>query len=450
MEISLSNFTVAASSHSGEGGDKFVEKTKPLAELNDLGVHAKKHVGVGVSVREGVGADSVGVSVREGDGTGSVGVSVREGVGADSVGVSVREGVDAGSVGVFASEDVVQSTHYKVIAGYWLVKAVLDVALNRGANKNKLFRGTGIFEDALEPDSLISIKQYHLLLTNVQSQTKGADVSFLLGSALATQWLHSPMHVLQTCDTLEALLTHLVQQQTFRWCSIPFCQFQCFTTSHKVMLIPQLTVGGAKLAQFVSEVSFASIVALLKGIAKQRVSVSFNFTCARPKNIADFETHLGLKVAFNCPFNSMCIEKHALDEPMSTPVIHSPNMVTDKELGRYRLFERYPLISLPDYVRCHVYQTISAHNMGSALPELAEKLAISPATLKRKLKEFNTSYRQLSEEVWRNYALVLLSVHKANNEEAARQMGINDLPNFRRTVKRLTGKTPSELRLSNA
>ena len=133
MEISLSNFTVAASSHSGEGGDTFGEKTKPLAELNDLGVHAKKHVGVGVSVREGVGADSVGVSVREGDGS--------------------------DSVGVFASTDVVQSTHDKVIAGYWLVKAVLDVALNRGANKNKLFRGTGIFEDALEPDSLISIKQ---------------------------------------------------------------------------------------------------------------------------------------------------------------------------------------------------------------------------------------------------------------------------------------------------
>ena len=290
MEISLSNFTVAASSHSGEGGDTFGEKTKPLAELNDLGVHAKKHVGVGVSVREGVGADSVGVSVREGDGS--------------------------DSVGVFASTDVVQSTHDKVIAGYWLVKAVLDVALNRGANKNKLFRGTGIFEDALEPDSLISIKQYHLLLTNVQSQTKGADVSFLLGSALAAQWLHSPMHVLQTCDTLEALLTHLVQQQIFRWCSIPFCQFQCFTTNHKVMLIPQLTVGGAKLAQFVREVCFASIAALLKGIAKQRVSVSFNFTCARPKNIADFETHLGLKVAFNCPFNSMCIEKRLTTQSM--------------------------------------------------------------------------------------------------------------------------------------
>ena len=46
MEISLSNFTVAASSHSGEGGDTFGEKTKPLAELNDLGVHAKKHVSI--------------------------------------------------------------------------------------------------------------------------------------------------------------------------------------------------------------------------------------------------------------------------------------------------------------------------------------------------------------------------------------------------------------------
>ena len=108
-----------------------------------------------------------------------------------------------------------------------------------------------------------------------------------------------------------------------------------------------------------------------------------------------------------------------------------------------------PLISLPDYVRSHVYQSIRAEHSGSALPELAEKLTISPATLKRKLKEFNSSYRQLSEEVWRNYALILLSVYKANNEEATSKMGINDLPNFRRTIKRLTGKIPSELRLLN-
>ena len=68
----------------------------------------------------------------------------------------------------------------KVIAGFWLVTAAIEVALPRGANIHKLLRGTGIFEDAITHDLMISINQYTTLLNNVQAQTKGNDVGFLI------------------------------------------------------------------------------------------------------------------------------------------------------------------------------------------------------------------------------------------------------------------------------
>lgn len=419
MELSIPSYTAEATpSLLDDGSDTLCENEKRSPELASIDSDVKRNAGVGISAK-------------------------------DTVKNTTIDNVDAFCVDVFASSDVVQSIHDKVIAGYWLVKAVLDVSITRGANKNKLFRGTGIFEDTLQPNSLISIKQYQSLLANVQSQTKGADVSFLLGNALASQWLRSPLHVLQTCDTLQELLTHLVQHQAFRWCSMPSCQYQRFDIHGKIILVPQFTPANVKMAQFISEIGFATLIALLKGIGKRRVPASFSFTCPRPKNIADFETHLGLKLTFNCSVSSISIEKSALHESLSASINSASDMTNEPALATHAGLTLPPLISLPDYVRSHVYQSIRAGHSGSALPELAEKLTISPATLKRKLKEFNTSYRQLSEEVWRNYALILLSVYKANNEEAASQMGINDLPNFRRTIKRLTGKTPSELRLLN-
>ena len=350
------------------------------------------------------------------------------------------------------------SSQDKVIVGYWLVRAALNVALSRGANKNKLLRGTGIFEDALQHQSLLSTKQYSSLLVNVQSQARGGDVSFLLGGAFASQWLSSPLNALKACENVEQLLLQLTQRHTYRWCSLPLCQFQRFENADQIMLVPQFTGVSSKQLQFSIEMAFASVVALMKSIANKRIRLSFSFTESRPRNIADYETHLGLKLSFNRAFNSICIEKDVLRQPLeltaqsdcsaeshvSLEGVVSNSATQTKEGASIELQNR---LSLPDFVRRYVYASSNTQAANIGLPELAETLNVSVATLKRKLKEYGTSYRALCEEVQRNHALLLLSVHKVSNETAANAMGINDLPNFRRTVKRLTGKTPSELRI---
>ena len=410
--------------------------------------HSTRLSGVGVSLKDDAEALGMGVSVKSDADMLNMGVTVKD--DANELGMGVIDST--------GSAHVVMSSQDKVIVGYWLVRAALNVALSRGANKNKLLRGTGIFEDALQHYSLLSTKQYSSLLVNVQSQARGGDVSFLLGGALASQWPSSPLNALKACENVEQLLLQLTQRHTYRWCSLPLCQFQRFENADQIMLVPQFTGVSSKQLQFSIEMAFASVVALMKSIANKRIRLSFSFTENRPRNIADYETHLGLKLSFNRAFNSICIEKDVLRQPLeltaqsdcsaeshvSLEGIVSNSATQKKEGVSIELQNR---LSLPDFVRRYVYASSNTQAANIGLPELAETLNVSVATLKRKLKEYGTSYRALCEEVQRNHALLLLSVHKVSNETAANAMGINDLPNFRRTVKRLTGKTPSELRI---
>ena len=115
MELSVPSFTVEATpSLLDDGSDTHCENKKRSSELASMDVDVKRNAGMGGSAKN---------------------------TAKDSVKNTTKDDVDAFCVDVFASSDVVQSIHDKVIAGYWLVKAVLDVSITRGANKNKLFRG---------------------------------------------------------------------------------------------------------------------------------------------------------------------------------------------------------------------------------------------------------------------------------------------------------------------
>ena len=322
----------------------------------------------------------------------------------------------------------------KVIAGFWLVTAAIDVALPRGANVNKLLRGTGIFEDAITYDLMISINQYIALLTNVQAQTKGNDIGFLIGSALATTWKTSPLYALSSFENAGDIIHTLMTEQYFRWCMAPLVYIRQYELDDHLLWIPETTVTSEKLKVFALEIMFSCLFSLLKQITGQRVPLTFTFNASRPRNIADFETHLGLRISFHQPVTGIWLDKAYLAKA-SQVLVHKQTLIR-KPISTLGL-----ATSLTDFVRNNVFS-----NVNGGLAEIADCLGISTATLKRKLKEHGTNYRLLSEEVMRNKAIVLLSLQKLTNEQASAQMAMSDLPNFRRTIKRLTGKTPSELR----
>lgn len=329
----------------------------------------------------------------------------------------------------------------KVIMAYELICAALDVALPRGANKHKVLRGTGIFEDAISPDIRINIKQYITLLENIQIQTKGNDISFLIGGALANTIAKRQIYAYADSDVellnIDNVLSQLLNNVQFKWRLFPLIVFREFRIERRLLLVAETTVINTKLKQFVVEMAYATLYGLLKNTAGRRIPLAFTFRANRPRNIADFETHLGLNISFSMLTNSISLNTESLAMPLAIHQRDCPNKgsciqgISDKA--------KSPIL-LTDYIRNAIY----LNDTGQAVS--ADKLNISAATLKRKLKEFGTSFRILSEEVQFHQAVVLLSLAQLSNEQAAHAMHISDLPNFRRTVKRLTGKTPSELR----
>ena len=356
----------------------------------------------------------------------------------------------------------------KVIPAYHLVNAVLDVAIPRGASKDRILRGTGIFDDSLTVNTRISAKQCIALFSNVRGQCKGNDVSFLIGKSLGGVWLREDIANIKRSQNLEQAIEALT---AIRWGSIPLVSFKRFSLQDKYIWVLQDTMGcekrGAhKLWPFIAELYLSMLVALLKQWTGTRLPLSFTIDSERPRNVQDFETYLGLRVAFHSPLMSITLPKSCMTSAFPFADDKAGNVQGNVqgdvqgdiqgdvqgdiqgEAQRSLAYQQTPAspqhtpnLSLLDYIRI---QTLQEPQKG--LADLARSLGCSTATLKRKLSDHNYTYRGLSEEARRQQAIVLLALKKLNNEQSASQMAFSDLPNFRRTIKRLTGLTPSELR----
>ena len=81
-----------------------------------------------------------------------------------------------------------------------------------------------------------------------------------------------------------------------------------------------------------------------------------------------------------------------------------------------------------------------------SLEAMAERLSVSPRTLKRHLQQGGLSYRQLQDEERYRQAGRLLQKPENSISEVAYTLGYNDVANFSRAFKRWSGMTPRAYR----
>jgi AraC-like DNA-binding protein len=77
---------------------------------------------------------------------------------------------------------------------------------------------------------------------------------------------------------------------------------------------------------------------------------------------------------------------------------------------------------------------------------MAERMAMHPRALRRRLESENTSYRDLLAEIRTRLAIEYLRKTRMTNEDIASRLGYSDAANFRHAFARWTGKSPSDFR----
>lgn len=79
---------------------------------------------------------------------------------------------------------------------------------------------------------------------------------------------------------------------------------------------------------------------------------------------------------------------------------------------------------------------------------MAQRLHVSARTLRRKLREEMTNYRELVDEVRLGLAKRYLRTPELRVSEIAGLLGYDEVANFRRAFKRWTGQSPMTWRSS--
>jgi AraC-like DNA-binding protein len=81
-----------------------------------------------------------------------------------------------------------------------------------------------------------------------------------------------------------------------------------------------------------------------------------------------------------------------------------------------------------------------------SLEEVADMLAISPPTLRRRLAAEGRSFQALKDSVRRDAAIEELQRRDATLEQIAVRLGFSELSTFHRAFKKWTGSAPGDYR----
>ena len=101
-------------------------------------------------------------------------------------------------------------------------------------------------------------------------------------------------------------------------------------------------------------------------------------------------------------------------------------------------------VGLPAQIRA-----IISNEYGNSFPDFTEicgKLNMTPQTLRRRLKEANTSYQEIKDAIRKDASVYYLSKPDLSIDEIALLMGFSEASSFHRAFKKWTGKTPSNFR----
>ncbi|MBZ6477371.1 AraC family transcriptional regulator [Streptomyces griseocarneus] len=171
------------------------------------------------------------------------------------------------------------------------------------------------------------------------------------------------------------------------------------------------------------------------------------FACPEPPHAREYALMFGCPVRFGAVSTGAAFDARWLAAPL----------VRDEE-SLSELLRRAPaeLLSRREYGTTVTEQVrrsfVRALREGrpARLPEVAQlaaRLAVSPATLRRRLQEEGTSYQRLKDQVRRDAAIAGLAEGREPIAELAARLGFSEDTAFHRAFRRWTGVTPGVYRL---
>jgi AraC-like DNA-binding protein len=198
----------------------------------------------------------------------------------------------------------------------------------------------------------------------------------------------------------------------------------------------------ASLYKFLVELQFGHIISLHRDAMGAAFAPSeLHVTFAKPRAVEAYAEPFGCKVLFGQPGNRLIFDASWLDaaatlgNPITYPTVVALCDALLEELGLRS--------GLAGKVR-EVLLSRLGHD--TSLAAVSERLKISERTLRRRLLEEGTSFREIAEHLRTHLAIEYLRDTDLTVEDIAFALGFSDAASFRHAFRRWTEKSPNQFR----
>jgi len=185
-----------------------------------------------------------------------------------------------------------------------------------------------------------------------------------------------------------------------------------------------------------------TIMSRLTGTRIQPIEVRLKHKA--PQDTSEYRRILQAPVLFEQSMNSVIVERSYLDLPILYP---------NSEL--LNLLEEHAMRILNEIQDDKPFTKKTSQFIISKLPDevpnittAAKEFTMSLRNFQRKLKNENTTYRNIVDQVYKSIAITHLKNEDISISEIAFLLGFSDNSSFHRSFKRLMGLTPAEYRSS--
>ena len=189
------------------------------------------------------------------------------------------------------------------------------------------------------------------------------------------------------------------------------------------------------------------VVALLVTHARRHTAIDdlvteVQFAHEPTTYLGEYARVFGTKVSFAASCNAIVMRRDRLDAPMQRA---NPRVSAAFELQVRRLLEKLQKNrTVRGRVREIVFAELSRGDI--TMENVARKLGMSVATLRRRLDEEDTRFSAIVEALREELARQYLREKNQATSEVAFLLGFADVVSFHKAFKRWTGQTPTEFR----
>ena len=319
------------------------------------------------------------------------------------------------------------------------VQMAIRALANQGVSADQVLHGTDLTVDNMLDNEFIPLEQFVKVILNTKNATKNPAIGLLLGSLLHPSTHGSVGWAAINSPTLSDAIDIFQRYSQIR---TPFIFYNPITRGDQYIIRLTLTENLDEAHMVFVEAMLMLLQHVIEFILGRPMGeAALHINSATPDYADSYADYFHCPVYFDADYLEIRLPLTLKDtlNPNADPQMFQMALEQCRETAHQLLRNINVSTEVHDYLSTHLGDALT-------IEQLAELFNMSSRTLIRKLKQQNTSFQRIKDEVYAFQASYYLRYSNISVDALSLVFGYRDAANFRRSFKRWFGISPQQFR----